>query len=117
MPRRAGSEFIKQILVLAGVAALIVFGGRAVFQYAQVYPPIVACLVSFGYAGILGLLRRILVASARLDADLGQLALSGDLLAPGRPRHPRHRITGPKADRLRCRAAGFPKEWSGRRAP
>src|SRR5207248_6182975 len=36
-------------------------------------------------AGILGLLRRSLVASARLDSDISQLALSGDLLAPAGP--------------------------------
>ncbi len=47
---QGGREFIKQILVLAGVAALIVFAGRAAFQYALVYPPMVACLVAFGAA-------------------------------------------------------------------
>ena len=82
---QGGRELFKQLLVLAAVAALVVFGGRALFQYALVYPPIVACLVAFGCAGILGLLRRSLVASARLDGDLAQLALSGDLLAPAGP--------------------------------
>jgi PAS domain S-box-containing protein len=82
---QGGRELIKQLLVLAGVAALVVFGGRAVFQQFQVFPPVVACLVAFGVAGLLGLLRRSLVASARLDADLAQLALSGDLLAPASP--------------------------------
>jgi PAS domain S-box-containing protein len=45
----------------------------------------IASLVAFGTAGMLGLLRRSLVASARLDGDLSQLALSGDLLAPAGP--------------------------------
>jgi PAS domain-containing protein len=45
----------------------------------------VACLVAFGCAGLLGLLRRSLVASARLDANIAELALSGDLLAPAGP--------------------------------
>jgi PAS domain S-box-containing protein len=82
---QGGREFVKQILVLAGVAALVVFGGRAAFQYALIVPPMIASLVAFGVAGVLGLLRRSLVASARLDGDLTQLALSGDLLAPAGP--------------------------------
>jgi PAS domain S-box-containing protein len=82
---QGGNEFIKQILVLAGMAAAIVLGGRAMFQFAHVFPPIIACLVAFACAGVLGLLRRSLVASARLDSDLAQLALSGDLLAPAGP--------------------------------
>ncbi len=67
------------------MAALIVFAGRAAFQYPLVYPPLVACLVAFGAAGMLGLLRRSLVASARLDANIAELAVSGDLLAPAGP--------------------------------
>ena len=82
---QGGSEFVKQILALGAVAALVVFGGRMAFDYALVFPPIVACLAAFGCAGMLGLLRRSLVASARLDSDIGQLALSGDLLAPAGP--------------------------------
>jgi two-component system phosphate regulon sensor histidine kinase PhoR len=45
----------------------------------------VPCLVAFACAGLLGLLRRSLVASARLDANIAELALSGDLLAPAGP--------------------------------
>jgi PAS domain S-box-containing protein len=82
---QGGREFLKQILVLSGMAALVVLGGRALFQYALVVPPIVPCLVAFAVAGILGLLRRSLVANARLDSDIAQLALSGDLLAPAGP--------------------------------
>jgi PAS domain S-box-containing protein len=82
---QGGPEFLKQILVLAGVAAFVVFGGRAVFASKLIFPPIVPCLVAFASAGLLGLLRRSLVASARLDSDISQLALSGDLLAPAGP--------------------------------
>ncbi|MDE3166766.1 MAG: CHASE2 domain-containing protein, partial [Acidobacteriota bacterium] len=82
---QGGREFFRQILVLGGMSALIVFGGRALFQYALIVPPIVPCLVAFAVAGILGLLRRSLVASARLDSDIAQLAVSGDLLAPAGP--------------------------------
>jgi PAS domain S-box-containing protein len=82
---QGGPEFLKQILVLGGVGTLVVFGGRAMFISALIFPPIIPCLVAFASAGILGLLRRSLVASARLDSDISQLALSGDLLAPAGP--------------------------------
>ena len=82
---QGGPEFLKQILVLAGMATAIVLGARALFQYGLAFPPMIACLVAFACAGVLGLLRRSLVASARLDGDLAQLALSGDLLAPAGP--------------------------------
>lgn len=82
---QGGREFLKQILVLCGMAALVVLGGQALFQYALIVPPIVPCLVAFAVAGILGLLRRSLVANARLDSDIAQLAVSGDLLAPAGP--------------------------------
>jgi PAS domain S-box-containing protein len=82
---QGGREFFRQIAVLLGMAALIVFGGRLAFQQAQIFPPIVPCLVAYGAAGVLGLLRRSLVASGRLDSDIAQLALSGDLLAPAGP--------------------------------
>jgi PAS domain S-box-containing protein len=45
----------------------------------------VPCLIAFGCAGVLGLLQRSMSASARLDSNIAELALSGDLLAPAGP--------------------------------
>jgi signal transduction histidine kinase len=82
---QGGHEFLKQLGVLAGVAALVLLASYLAFLKLLLDPPMVACLVAFGCAGPLGLLRRSLVASARLDANIAELALSGDLLAPAGP--------------------------------
>jgi len=82
---QGGREFLKQLGVLVGMAALVVLASYLAFLKLLFYPPMVACLVAFGCAGLLGLLRRSLVASARLDANIAELALSGDLLAPAGP--------------------------------
>src|SRR5450759_3079212 len=82
---QGGREFLKQLGVLVGVAALVLLASYLAFLKLLFDPPMVACLVAFGCAGLLGLLRRSLVASARLDANIAELALSGDLLAPAGP--------------------------------
>src|SRR5450756_831805 len=82
---QGGHEFLKQLGALLGVAALVLLASYLVFLKLLIDPPMVACLVAFGCAGLLGLLRRSLVASARLDANIAELALSGDLLAPASP--------------------------------
>ena len=82
---QGGREFLKQLGVLLGMGALILLVSYEVFLHLLIYPPLVACLVAFGCAGPLGLLRRSLVASARLDSNIAELALSGDLLAPAGP--------------------------------
>ncbi|MEO8594237.1 MAG: CHASE2 domain-containing protein [Candidatus Solibacter sp.] len=82
---QGGQEFLKQLAVLLGMAAFILIVCYAVFLQLLIYPPLVTCLVAFGCAGPLGLLRRSLVASARLDSNIAELALSGDLLAPAGP--------------------------------
>ena len=82
---QGGREFLKQLGVLVGMAALIMLVSYLAFLKLLFYPPTVACLVAFACAGVLGLLRRSLVASARLDANIAELALSGDLLAPAGP--------------------------------
>jgi PAS domain S-box-containing protein len=82
---QGGREVLKHLGVLVGMVALILLTSYLAFLHLLLYPPIVACLVAFGCAGLLGLSRRSLVASARLDANIAELALSGDLLAPAGP--------------------------------
>jgi signal transduction histidine kinase/CHASE2 domain-containing sensor protein len=82
---QGGREMLKQLGVLAGIAAFVAIGSYAAFVKLLIDPPMVPCLVAFGCAGPLGLLRRSLVASARLDSNIAELALSGDLLAPAGP--------------------------------
>jgi PAS domain S-box-containing protein len=82
---QGGREVLKQLGVLVGMVALVLAVSYLAFLHLLLYPPLVACLVAFGCAGLLGLLRRSLVASARLDANIAELALSGDLLAPAGP--------------------------------
>ena len=82
---QGGNELLKQLAVLAGMGALVMVAGYLAFRYLLVFPPIVPCLVAFVCAGVLGLLQRSLTASARLDSNIAELALSGDLLAPAGP--------------------------------
>jgi signal transduction histidine kinase/CHASE2 domain-containing sensor protein len=82
---QGGREFLKQLGVLAGMSAVVMLVSYLAFLKLLFYPPTVACLVAFACASLLGLSRRSLVASARLDANIAELALSGDLLAPAGP--------------------------------
>jgi signal transduction histidine kinase/CHASE2 domain-containing sensor protein len=82
---QGGHEILKQTGGLAAIAALILTASYVAFARLLVVPPLVPCLVAYGGAGILTLLRRSLLASARLDRNIGELALSGDLLAPAGP--------------------------------
>ncbi len=82
---QGGHEVFKQLGVLLGMGLLVVGGSYAALLHLLVYPPLVPCMVAFGCAGVLGLLHRSLEASARLDSNIAELALSGDLLAPAGP--------------------------------
>jgi PAS domain S-box-containing protein len=82
---QGGREVLKQLGVLVGMGALVVGASYVAFLKLLLYPPMVPCLVAFTCAGLLGLMRRSLMASARLDANIAELALSGDLLAPAGP--------------------------------
>ena len=82
---QGGREVLRQLGVLVGMVALVVVASYMAFLHLLFYPPMVASLVAFGCACVLGLSRRSLVASARLDANIAELALSGDLLAPAGP--------------------------------
>ena len=82
---QGGHEMLKQLAVLVGMGLVIFAGSYLALLHLLVYPPMVPCLVAFGCAGVLGLLQRSLVASSRLDSNIAELALSGDLLAPAGP--------------------------------
>jgi len=79
---QGGHELLKQVAVLAGVLVAVVLAAYLEFTRLLVFPPLVPALIAFTVAGILALLRRSLDASARLDANIAELAFSGDLLAP-----------------------------------
>jgi PAS domain S-box-containing protein len=73
-------ELLRQsgALVLVGLA--VVFVSYLVFSRMMIYPPLVPGLVSFGTAGMLGLLWRNLAASSRLDESIAILSQSSELL-------------------------------------
>jgi PAS domain S-box-containing protein len=79
---QGGHELLKQVAVLVGVAAAVLLAAYLAFTRFLVFPPLAPALIAFAVAGILGLLRRSLDASSRLDANIAELAFSGDLLAP-----------------------------------
>jgi signal transduction histidine kinase/CHASE2 domain-containing sensor protein len=82
---QGGHEVLKQTGGLIVIGALILAACLVAFTRFVVIPPLIPCLVAYGCAGILVLLRRSLVASARLDRNISELAVSGDLLAPAGP--------------------------------
>src|ERR1035437_4404103 len=79
---QGGYELLRQLAVLAGVAGAGFLASDFFFSRLLMLPPLAPGLVSFASAGVLGLLLRSLDASARLDANIEELAYSGDLLAP-----------------------------------
>ena len=79
---QGGRELLRQLAVLVGVAGAILLFSYIAFTRFFVFPPIAPALIGFAVAGILGLLRRSLDASSRLDENIAELAYSGDLLAP-----------------------------------
>ena len=79
---QGGHELLKQVAVLVGVSAAILLASYLAFTRFLIFPPLAPALVAFVVAGVLGLLRRSLDASSRLDANIAELAYSGDLLAP-----------------------------------
>jgi two-component system phosphate regulon sensor histidine kinase PhoR len=82
---QGGYELLRQLAVLAGVGGAILLASYFAFIWLLMLPPLAPGLVSFASAGVLGLLLRSLDASARLDANIEELAYSGDLLAPAGP--------------------------------
>lgn len=72
----------KQLAVLGGMAGAVTLSSYMAFTRLLVIPPLMPGLVSFASAGLLGLLRRSLITSSRLDASIGAIANAGDLLLP-----------------------------------
>ncbi len=73
-------EAVKQLSALAAVGGAVLLAGYLVFTGLLVFPPLALSLVSFGSAGVLGLLRRSLVASSRLDRSIEDIQRAGDFL-------------------------------------
>jgi PAS domain S-box-containing protein len=73
-------ETVKQIGALAGVAGAVLAAGYLAFTRFLVFPPLTLSLVSFASAGVLGLLRRSLVASSHLDKTIEDVQRAGESL-------------------------------------
>ncbi len=73
-------EAIKQIGALAVVAGAVLLAGYLAFTRFLVFPPLTLSLVSFASAGVLGLLRRSLVASSHLDRSIEDVKRAGETL-------------------------------------
>ena len=73
-------EAVKQIGVLAAVIGAVLLAGYLAFTRFLVFPPLTLSLVSFASAGVLGLLRRSLVASSHLDRSIEDIKRAGESL-------------------------------------
>jgi len=73
-------ETVKQIGVLAAVSGAILLAAYLAFTRLLVFPPLTLSLVSFASAGVLGLLRRSLVASSHLDRSIEDIRRAGESL-------------------------------------
>jgi signal transduction histidine kinase/CHASE2 domain-containing sensor protein len=74
--------FLSHVAVLAGVAAGIVLVTFFAFTGWLVILPITTGIVAFAASGLLGLLRRALITSSRLDAAIGAMARVEDIVTP-----------------------------------
>jgi PAS domain S-box-containing protein len=70
-------ETVKQLGVLCGLVTVILVLAYFAFARWLIVPPVVPALVSLATAAPLALLRRSLVTSADLDAQIGELAGAG----------------------------------------
>ncbi|HEY6346127.1 MAG TPA: CHASE2 domain-containing protein [Bryobacteraceae bacterium] len=73
-------ETIKQIGALAGVVGAVLVPGYFALTRLLLFPPMTLSLVSFASAGVLGLLRRSLVASSLLDRNIQDIKRAGESL-------------------------------------
>ncbi len=91
---QGGRELPRQLGALAGLAAAILLVSYLTFTGLLIVPPLAAGGVAFASAGILGLMRRSIAASARLDANIAALASGAGLLAGPAPVEPENRPGG-----------------------
>jgi signal transduction histidine kinase/CHASE2 domain-containing sensor protein len=75
-------ETVKQICALIAVIGAIVLAGYLAFTRFLVFPPLTLSLVSFASAGVLGFLRRSLVASSHLDRSIEDIKHAEESLNP-----------------------------------
>src|SRR5579863_8129093 len=73
-------ETVKQIGALAAVTGAVLLAVYLAFTRFFVFPPLALSLVSFASAGVLGLLRRSLVASSHLDRSIEDIKRAGESL-------------------------------------
>jgi signal transduction histidine kinase len=73
-------EAVKQIGGLASVGGAVLLAGYLAFTRLLVFPPLALSVVSFGSAGMLGLLRRSLAASSHLDRSIEDIERAGESL-------------------------------------
>jgi signal transduction histidine kinase/CHASE2 domain-containing sensor protein len=73
-------ETIKQLGALAALTGAVLLASYIAFTRFLVFPPLTLSLVSFASAGVLGLLRRSLVASSDLDRSIEDIKRAGESL-------------------------------------
>ena len=73
-------ETVKQLGALAAVTGAVLLASYVAFTRFLVFPPLTLSLVSFASAGVLGLLRRSLVASSDLDRSIEDIKRAGESL-------------------------------------
>jgi signal transduction histidine kinase/CHASE2 domain-containing sensor protein len=78
---QGGHEVVNQIGFLAAVAGTVLLSCYLAFTRFLVFPPLTLSLVSFASAGVLGLLRRSLVASSHLDRSIEDIKRAGESLS------------------------------------
>jgi len=73
-------ETVKQLGALAALIGAVLLASYVAFNRFLVFPPLTLSLVSFASAGVLGLLRRSLVASSDLDRSIEDIRRAGESL-------------------------------------
>jgi len=70
-------EVMKQVGVLAAITGSVLLACYLSYTRLLLFPPLTICMVSFASAGVLGLLRRSLVASSLVDKGIQDIQRAG----------------------------------------